>query len=1241
METGDASGTKSAAETQYAPCGCTPLGKMFRTAVPHAPGATPAWTTYTYDGIGRTLSVKAADGASTTTYTYAGNSVTVTDPAGKSKTYTTDFLGQLVQVSEPNPGGGGGVNTPPWYNASWAKRKAFTIDHTKVSGGSALTNFAVLLSRTDADLKTVAYGGGMGTPDATDIFLTAADGVLPLDYELETYDGTNGQIAVWVRIPSLSNTADTTIYLYYGNSSASNHENKAGVWDGNYSLVMHFASTATLGSDSTANGNNGTLSANPPTATAGPVGNAVHFANTAGNGYPASYCPASTTTCQTIHNGSPVNWPSQGGPLSVEFWVNDSSPSVYQTVFQELDSGATNGDGAVYDGSGNLMWTHNGAFYQGFVTAPGAGSWHHVVYTTTDTGGSGRAMYVDGASVGSYSSYADPTQGVANYDIGASPSYYFPFAGSLDELRFSKTARTAGWIFTEFSNQNAPGAFYSSVGAVESYAGAGGGSGPYLTTYTYDLLSHLVGVSMPRGTTMQTRTFNYNDPSTNLPGPFLRSATNPENGTVSYTYNTSGNQKIASKLDAKGQQTQYSYDSYARLSQVRHYVSGVEDTCQQVNYTYDTDSSGYSQNVSGRLASAVYKGATGHAGTCDSIFTERYSYNSAGARIGKQLQVTRGTASLVTPLAGVYTYDTEGKMLTQQYPSWWNGSSTVTGQTMTYTYDTMGRLNTLNDGSTNVINSTTYGPAGELLTMGGGSWGAESRSYNSMLQMTYLSSGSLSIGYNYSTTGNNNGKIVSQHDYVSGEDITYTYDSLNRLATAVTSDNPSVTQWGQSFDYDGFGNLTYQHRIKGTAPDGPGGAGIRAPGANGNATGVPNPNGPGSFLAGWDVENRMVSVGNLAPSGFRYSYAPDNKRVWRGVWDLTTGSQTADELTFWSVTGQRVATYSLIPFSNSSTLRAQQTGTEYYFGGKLVKNAGGYVHADRLGSVGKYFPYGQERPSATANGTEKFGTYFRDADTGLDYAVNRYEAPGQGRFLSPDPYRANSGAAGDASDPGSWNKYAYAEGDPINLVDPSSVWLPRGYNELQEHRLHNLQMASFTSSPAECIRLADLYPFLHIPLALQPDKPFPTEDVPTTIPKCPPIPRRFHRHPNGQSKVQTDVAQANQFYESQLGNGPDAALYALFGFLIGKFAPGGDWDFKTGYAPGTPDRVAAQAFGNFNFGAVIESLGFDYYFTQNAAGVAQIGICLARGLAQGSVVAAGFPGIIFPVMVTRYQMLAT
>ena len=56
----------------------------------------------------------------------------------------------------------------------------------------------------------------------------------------------------------------------------------------------------------------------------------------------------------------------------------------------------------------------------------------------------------------------------------------------------------------------------------------------------------------------------------------------------------------------------------------------------------------------------------------------------------------------------------------------------------------------------------------------------------------------------------------------------------------------------------------------------------------------------------------------------------------------------------------------------------------------------------------------------------------------LDYADQRYYASAYGRFNTPDPYVAGGAAKGSVnnpSDPGSWNRYAYALGDPINRND--------------------------------------------------------------------------------------------------------------------------------------------------------------------------------------------------------------
>ena len=48
----------------------------------------------------------------------------------------------------------------------------------------------------------------------------------------------------------------------------------------------------------------------------------------------------------------------------------------------------------------------------------------------------------------------------------------------------------------------------------------------------------------------------------------------------------------------------------------------------------------------------------------------------------------------------------------------------------------------------------------------------------------------------------------------SGEQVVYEYDALNRLASATAMSG----SWGQSYSYDGFGNLTAQNVTAGSAP---------------------------------------------------------------------------------------------------------------------------------------------------------------------------------------------------------------------------------------------------------------------------------------------------------------------------------------------------------------------------------------------------------------------------------------
>jgi len=308
----------------------------------------------------------------------------------------------------------------------------------------------------------------------------------------------------------------------------------------------------------------------------------------------------------------------------------------------------------------------------------------------------------------------------------------------------------------------------------------------------------------------------------------------------------------------------------------------------------------------------------------------------------------------------------------------------------------------------------------------------------------------------------NNGKITSQTDNISGEQVIYAYDALNRLASAGATSGT----WGQSYSYDGFGNLQNETVTAGTAPSlsvvynaSNNRQTSDCADANGNIFG--NIAGGGSCGSispsySYDVTNRIAS----AAGGVQYGYAAGNKRVWKGI--TTNGNLTQDTITFWSVTGQKLGDYGLtgdpsVVYSwnnyNSYPTPAitfALSTANYYFGGKQIakvqwqvpwsqtwpfNNTVTYAGSDRLGSFGKYYPWGQEKPSATANNTEKFTGYFRDSETGLDYAVNRYHQPGIGRFVSVDPYQGSAGPTA----PGSWNRYAYTDGDPVNRLDTQGL----------------------------------------------------------------------------------------------------------------------------------------------------------------------------------------------------------
>lgn len=185
-----------------------------------------------------------------------------------------------------------------WYNNVWQKRKLITIDHTKVTANQ--TNFPILIKESsDADLVARAQSSG------NDIMFTDSNGTTKLAFQTESYDSATGALVAWVKVPFLSATTDTTLYMYYGNASAGVQQDPTNVWDSNYEGVWHLNSSgATLNTnDSTSKARNGTNTG--ATSTTSEVGGAARFL---GNG--TTYIDA---------GANPITGSS---PFTLSAWVN-------------------------------------------------------------------------------------------------------------------------------------------------------------------------------------------------------------------------------------------------------------------------------------------------------------------------------------------------------------------------------------------------------------------------------------------------------------------------------------------------------------------------------------------------------------------------------------------------------------------------------------------------------------------------------------------------------------------------------------------------------------------------------------------------------------------------------------------------------------------------------------------------------------------------------------------------------
>ena len=261
------------------------------------------------------------------------------------------------------------------------------------------------------------------------------------------------------------------------------------------------------------------------------------------------------------------------------------------------------------------------------------------------------------------------------------------------------------------------------------------------------------------------------------------------------------------------------------------------------------------------------------------------------------------------------------------------------------------------------------------------------------------------------------------------------------------------SSWSQQYDYDRYGNrravigTNAQNLSISTAKNR-----ITDPGYEYDLAGnlIADPSGKLFF---YDAENRLTKVAQGDPSNVIAEYFYDGngwrvKKVANGVTTRFVYDQGGRLLTEYEgepVPSLDAPTKEHIYGASGmlATVEADKINyhTPDHLGSpRILTDASGQVISRR-----DFLPYGEQLDASLGNRSsvqgyipsadfikQKFTGYFRDDESGLDFAQARYYANINGRFMSVDPF----GGSGKVPNPQSWNRYSYVLNNPINDVDP-------------------------------------------------------------------------------------------------------------------------------------------------------------------------------------------------------------
>ncbi len=342
-------------------------------------------------------------------------------------------------------------NKPPLVDdfPGWSRKQAITINAAMVDGTASLSNYPFLVTLDYLNTEVMDNGSNSARNGGGDLrFSSDAAGNNRLAIEVVEFvtssTAANRRCQVWVKIPSLSATTNTTIYLWYGNATAQQPlPNEAfgsqEVW-ADYEAVWHMENDPSTSGpqipDVTGNGHDLTSSGSMTSTDVvnGVIGNAISF-----DGSDDRFALASNAI---INNGS----------FTITSWANYSGSNGYNGILANTNP---------WSG----LWINNQAggravFYESaqlFSTGGTVPANTNIKVDFVATNGDFQHFF-DGA--GSTSG----TQGVTFANFGFIGSEEATgnggmFQGWIDEVRLTPLSRSAGWLKTEHNNQTNPAAF--------------------------------------------------------------------------------------------------------------------------------------------------------------------------------------------------------------------------------------------------------------------------------------------------------------------------------------------------------------------------------------------------------------------------------------------------------------------------------------------------------------------------------------------------------------------------------------------------------------------------------------------------------------------------------------------------------------------------------------------------------------------------------------------------------------